>query len=383
MTRFAAVVLAAITLVVGGCKKQEEAPSPIKGIVDQFEATRKVGMNEYGLSTVQSDRQKIGNIDCLVFNEAAKKPIPTTLGGLSAFADSLYLRVEIGCAPTQEGLVQYETARRLLNQMWTAQISALPYTSQSLLKSSPLGNLVSKRIETVTSEHTVCLSLEGLRAQQEKNSLDLLQIQQNCDRHTEARTTEAQCFNALSTVTAHAYAQGPRDTLAWAAELASRWRATFNVCTPTAAQEYMQFHSTVPRELFNGVGYRFAIPIDPVLQCSIQTIVTKRSNRTPYSPPREWAECGAKVTPYGNLYLNDQPPESFTVPILTDRDKRHWMYDPSLASINPQVWNFGECEKSTIAAMRQQGLNITSPDSIKRYCVVALRKAQRMKQKNL
>lgn len=360
------------TLLLGSlvaCKQAPQTPSPIQGIVKQFESDRKVGIEQYGLRTITSMEQNIGGVDCLVFNEAAKSPIPTSLGGLSAIADAMYYRMAVGCAPTQQALTDYETTRRLLNTAWNTQLQNLPYTSQMLLKESPLGKMVADRVSEVVTEQTVCLSLTGVQAQQAKDTKNLRQAYGRCSKSVAGRNTQMQCSNAQVVSATHAGAQGVRDESAWMSELASRWRLAFNVCAADSLNTYVAFHNTVPRDLFQGPAYRFSIPVDPVFQCEMQNVVNKRGRNWPARPDREWVECGRKLyEDFGAVYSADHPPEVFNKAILLGDDDKQWIYNPKNAARNPQQWNFGVCEKELAATMAGKGLNIPSPRALKIYC---------------
>lgn len=363
------VVGSLMLLGLVACKKPEQAPSPIRDIVKQFETDRRAGINAYGLSTITSSNQSISGVDCLVFNEAAKGTLPTTLGGVSALSDAMYYRVALGCEKAQQSLTDYETTRRYLNTLWEKQLKDLPYTSQMLLKDSPLGKLVAKRISTVVTEQSVCISMIGQEVRQGRGGKTLQQIALNCSRTSAGSNVEKQCRNSQMVGLVHGGASGARDDAAWLSELASRWRSAFNVCSPTAVQEFVQFHNTVPRELFQGPAYRFSIPIDPVMQCSIQKVMEKRARNNSTNPGREWVDCGVKLyKDFGVAYVRDQAPNVFSEEALNGEDSTHWLYNPKTASANPKLWSFGECEKNLAAEMSRNGLNVLSPQTLKNHC---------------
>ena len=367
----------ALKTVVGGmmllglvaCKKPEAAPNPIRDIVKQFESDRRTGINQYGLSTITSSNQSIAGVDCLVFNEAARSTLPNTLGGMSAFSDAMYYRMALGCEKTQQALTDYETTRRVLNTLWANQLKNLPYTSQMLLKDSPLGRLVVGRIDNIVTEQSVCISVKGLEAHQGQSAKTLKQLAMTCAKTSAGRNVEMQCGNARMVALVHNGAVGARDESAWMSELASRWRTAFNVCTNTSVQEFVQFHNTVPRELFQGPAYRFSIPIDPVMQCSIQSVMDKRARKLPTKPDREMVDCSTKLyKEFGRAYIRDQAPGVFSKQTLDGMDKSQWIYNPKTASNNPQLWNFGQCERDLAAEMTRNGLNVLSPVALKNHC---------------
>ncbi len=366
---FKTVVGSLMLLGLVACKKQEQAPSPIRDIVKQFEVDRRAGINAYGLSTITSGNQSVAGVDCLVFNEAAKGTLPNTLGGMSALSDAMYYRMALGCEKTQQALTDYETTRRVLNTLWNNQLQNMPYTSQMLLKDSPLGKLVTTRIDTIVTEQSVCVSVKGLEAHQGQSSKTLRQIGVNCARTSAGYNVQSQCTNARMVALVHGGASGTRDNAAWMSELASRWRAAFNVCTNTSVQEFVQFHNTVPRELFKGPAYRFSIPVDPVMQCSIQQVMNKRARNFSTKPDREWVDCATKLyKDFGRAYITDQAPKIFSKQALDGVDSSQWIYNPEAASRNPQLWNFGECEKNLAAQMARNGLNVLSPQALKNHC---------------
>lgn len=376
---FKTLVASMMLVAVVGCKKSEPAaPNPIRDIVKQFEVDRRTGINQYGLSTITSSNQSVVGVDCLVFNEAARGALPTSLGQVSALSDAMYYRMALGCEKTQQALTDYETTRRVLDTLWKNQLKNLPYTSQMLLKESPLGNVVAKRIESIVTEQTVCISVEGIKAHQGQGSKTLRQIDGNCSKTYAGRNIQLQCQNAQMVALVQSGASGARDTSAWMSELASRWRAAFNVCKNTSVQEYVQFHNTVPRELFQGPAYRFSIPIDPVMQCSTQNIMNKGAKQTFSRPEHEWVSCANKLyKDFGQAYIRDQPPRVFNKAVLDGVDNTQWIYNPQDASSNPQLWNLGQCERNLAAKMAQNGLNVLSPQALKNQCTLIAREEAR------
>ena len=366
--------MALVVTAMVGCSKP--APkSPIADTVKAFENDRKVGLQEYGAKSVASSRQNISSTDCMVFEEAAKKPLPTTLGGLSAYTESMRVRVFAGCVKPEVGLTDYETARRALLNSWTQTRQNLPSTTDILLTSSNMGKLIEDITQEVVTEEMACQAQLGENKRDRESGASVNSVSKRCSRDSAASKPKKQCLNAWINSYAHQAARGPRDDLSTLSELVSRYHMVYLACSPAAAQEYVQFHSTVPPHLFQQQAYRLSIPIDPILQCQIQEIRNKMSRKAPYRAEREWVEC-AKRYQLNSMYTADQMPHLITEEMITGKDTS-WLFDPSKAQENPKLWDFNECEKQTISLMRSYGLNLTSPQALKRYCVDQSRKQKR------
>lgn len=365
------IFIGLMSLTLTACDTEERVKSPIADIVKDFEGKRKDAIQLYGLSTA-SIENSISGTDCLVFNEAVKKGIPQDLGTLSALADSTYYRFALGCGQPIQTLADYETVRRVLRIQWKAQIDNLPYTSQILLQESPMGRLIQNRIDEMVTEETVCIAEAGFASQGSKSSKNIATNISGCSRNKNGRDREMQCHNSLLVTSVLNGAQGTKDDFATLSELASRWRMAFNYCGPADLQTYVSFHSTVRPELFQGAAYRFAIPVDGVLQCSLTAMYNQeQKSRNPIiRPHREWIECGSKNYPtFGRIYSYEKIPEVFNKSVILGRDRNNFMFNPLEIAKNPQKWELKDCEKSVMAEMGQNRLNILSPQSLQRLCI--------------
>ena len=354
-----------LSLAMVGCQKP--APkSPIDDLVKQFETERKQGLSDYGVSTIQSSKQNISTVDCMVFEEAAKQPIPTSLGRLSSYVEAMKLRAMAGCNKPQETVTQYESSRRALKTLWLAQQENVPSTTEILLKQSQMGKLVANQSQNVTTEETACQANEGVIKRQKGSRASVDTLQRECQKTNAASKTSDQCYNAWVVAYAHQTATGQRDDLSQLSELVSRYHMAYLTCSPSALPEYVQYHNTVPRELFAGPAYRLSVPVDPILQCQIQEVKRRMDKNAPYHPDRQWMDCAGKYKLVA-MYTGETIPEVISTDMITGKDTK-WLFDPTKAKDDPKLWNFNQCEQEAIALVRSYGLNLNSPQAIKRYC---------------
>lgn len=365
------VFVCIMALSLAGCNTEERVKSPIADIVKDFELKRKNAMQIYGLSTASTETS-ISGTDCLVFNEAVKKGIPQDLGTLSALADSTYYRFALGCGQPVQTLADYETVRRVLRTQWKTQIDNLPYTSQILLQESPMGRLIQNRITEMVTEETVCIAEAGYASQGSKSSKNINKNISGCERNRSGRNREMQCHNSRVVASVLNGAQGSKDDFATLSELASRWRLAFNYCSPNDLQTYVSFHSTVRPDLFQAAAYRFTIPVDAVMQCSLTEMYNKeqKSKNPIIRPYREWLECGTKLYPnFGRIYSYEKIPDVFNKSIILGKDETNFMFNPMEIAKNPQKWELKDCERSVMNEMAQNRLNILTPYALQRLCI--------------
>lgn len=371
---FATKTIAVSALSVGllaGCQKP--APqNPIADTVKKFEEGRERASVQYGVRTVNHRDQNLTSVDCVVFNQAAQSPMPIDdVGAMTAYVDAMQLRIQSGCASLEQALPQYETSRRALISSWENTINQSPYNIQNMLRNSNMGRLIDSQIKNVSSEEKSCWGQVG-RAKREKGSASNIgTLTRTCAQKASWGRTEHQCTNAWNIITSHQYAQGNRDDWSYLSELVARYRWMYNSCSPSAAQEYVQFHSTVPQHLFQGPAYRFTISIDPVLRCQIQGVNDKKSRRVSYKAHTEYTQCAQKLGLRG-LYTGDMLPNLITAKELNDTNA--WLFNPLRSAENPQLWSFNDCEKNMISQLQTQGVNQVPPQILKNYCLRLQRK---------
>lgn len=351
-----------------GCAQQKNV-NPIQHELQTFDTEFKKYSITYGLKTIQSKKQNISNIDCLVFNETAKNSIPQNLGQLSAFTDSLYYRIFIGCVDPLNALTQYETARRVLKQQWDLTLQKMPYSSQSLFKQSPAGQKIEDQIKHVVTEQMVCYAQMGSQSKQSRSDKSIQKILNSCPSDKSITRIDQQCFYSSQNIFSLLNANQPMDDLAYISLYLSRYRQAFNVCGSNSSSLLWYTYQHTPPELFQQSLYRFSYPIDAVFQCSVDKITSFRSRQKTIVPKKAFVDCG-KTFNLSSLYSYDSLPDLFSEDHILEKDKKKWLYNPQKSSENPEIWSFGDCEKTLISTLKQNHLNIVSPVTLRQYCLM-------------
>ena len=362
--RLMSMVVVVAVLGLSACSSPKAPPpTPLDALVASFERDRSAAWTAYGLATIKDVNQAILATDCMVFEHAAKTQ-PTTLGAWAAWADSMYYRAILGCAEDVPSLVQAEEGRRGLRVVWEQEVAKLPYPLQAGARESRMGQLVASSVDRFITEETVCQTAKARDARFRRlGHASIRNIRTKCDS-SGVFDFKRSCTEAWSLVAAHQQARGARDDRSITAELLSRYRMAFFVCSPNAAAEYVQFHAQVPPRIFEGDAYRLRVAIDPILACSIQAISTKQQERRHYVPGQEYVNCAQKWG-YQGMYITDAIPNRFSRQVYDDGA---WLFNPTLAQTQSGKWTLGACETELIGTMAAQGLNAMSPEALVGHC---------------
>lgn len=373
MKRFLSSLM--VVMALSACQNDAPPPAPseIDTIVGAFESDRGQSNQQFGVSAVKNNQQNISSTDCMVFERAAMQPMPQTLGGLSSYQESMRLRLLLGCASdTAQALTQYESSRRALQQKWLQTTQPLLESTRTLLRQTPMGELIEAQIQDMSNEHLACLSNTALQSRKrDRYYMSLDQATRFCTPDVVGllySQTQPICERAWQVTASHQQAQGPRDEGSMMAELTARYHLMFLACTPQATQEYVAFHQTLPPSILEGWGYRFRIPVDPILQCSLQESLTQERRKARSSQPaRNYVDCGQKFE-LQRLYDNYQTPNIFTPEMLRGGLPYQWIFNPQRAQDDPKRWSLKECEKALIAQLHQRGINAVQPEALNDYC---------------
>jgi hypothetical protein len=360
-----------LALVLVACSKPQGHETATEKLKASFDQARGVALVNYGLKTVTS-KTNLTSLDCLVFNQAAASlsghaPAPTELGDWSALTAAMRVRMAAGCAEALPALADYETARRGLAATWAAALNALPGSSRIEAEQGAMGKFITSQLDDVVTERGVCLAQTGVRNRTRRTTASMENLLRNCNSRPLDSGWAAECTTAWTAVAALDSARGPRTANVWLSELVERYKMAVMACSPTAAQEYVQFHQATPPVLFQGPAFRLAIPIDTLTNCTLSAVAETKTN--PYrtvNPQASLNRC-AKDMGFLNVFNSDFIPRVVS-PSQLKATGDGWLFDPTQASLNPTLWTFNPCEVNLINRIRAAGINPASPKAIHRYC---------------
>lgn len=375
---FKILTSACLAFLLSACSGEKNYVDPIQQEIKSFDEGYKKGFIDFGLSTVAGQKNlNITNVDCLVFNETAKKPIPDNLGELTAFTQSLKLRYYTGCDISEKVLVDFESARRVLNERWNAKLDNIPYSSQITLKNHDFGKTVNSLINSVTTEQSVCIAHQSLRMRQSRISADIDKINKSCKFNATIKEEE-QCKNIDFLNFVHKNSIGIKDEFAWVSLVASNWKSIFLTCDNSNIQNYIKLHQQTPKEYFQKSLYRLSFPQEALMQCTNENIKKKKFKKLTYKSSREWGNCAKKLFPEYHLALSEDVPNIITPDIVVRGGPNDWLYDPTKASLYAEDWNFNTCEKEMIQDLFNKRVNIPSPEKLKYQCKVSSRRQNKV-----
>lgn len=325
---------------------------------------------DFGVIQLKGEQQNIAGIDCMVFNQTAKTPLPHTLGSATAHARSLYIRSIIGCSPsTVEGMTDYETSRRHLNTMWQGVLKSQAPTVKLALQQSNIGKMIETQVSMVANEQQACRTQKSIDVRALRHEYTLPAQMSECKvDHFGVGDQDFVCADAWNVTQAIVRAQGARDDLSYMAELGSRYHRMFLYCSPQDPAEYQAFHRTVPPHLFQAQAYRFRVPIDPIMACHIKETARRRQNKDAVLLSQNFLYC-ARDFNMGDLYVRSRAPYYLTPDMLGPVSKDPWMYNPLRMKDEPERWNLNDCQKQMINFLAQRGFNIPEPESLAYYCM--------------
>ena len=375
MKKSLGVLFLAIVLV--GCGQQDNSgerstPTALDAFTTSFAQDHQKASKDFGFVGI-TDETSITTTDCMVFDQASKQAIPTSLGRLAALQQSLEIRLLMGCSENVPlGLAQYETARRALRDLYANTLKDKTQSEKILIERSKEALFVQKQINNVANEVLACRANVALEKRKtSRGTLRLEKTASTCAPDTlGASDYEENCTRSWQNAQAQEIARGRRDELSFLSELISRYRMTLLSCYPTATQEYLAFHKTVPPQLFKEAAIRFAYPLDPVMRCAIQDTALTRSKGHKGTPTKDFYECAGKLGMEA-LYRHYMIPDMFNADMLQGKgDFGDWLINPKKMNLEPNRWQLNDCQKTLAAYLVQNGYNLVQPEALALYCRV-------------
>ena len=368
--RYLIISLSLVALFGCGKKNTDQAPPAVREFVQDFNKGRNTRLQDFGVSSVQTNEQNIKNTDCMVFDQAAKNPLPNNLGESSAYQESMRLRALLGCgANILEPLTKYESARRNTLRLWNGSLVDKVPSVQMVIKSTPAGKSVDAQTKDVLSEQLACRAEQAFEVRKNtKSTLTLERSLRRCPPDIFSSSNQEEvCRHSWYTAEGQKQAGGARDIPSYMSELGGRYHLMFMQCTPNASMDYAAFHKTVPREIFNGLAYRFRVPIDPIMACHTKEMSERRAKKTTPRAMHSYAACARKFN-LEYLVSHSKMPTMFTPAMLDGGEPYKWIYDPSRGVNEPLRWSFGVCEKTLIGYLQKYQFNIVEPEGLRNYC---------------
>jgi len=364
------VALGAALFIYGG-NKSKTKENPVVALIDTIREERNASRIEYGAAGFNGDSQtQISTINCHVFDKAARTEVKGGTGDWMAMTESAGLAVVFGCSKDDKGLIRYEEMRRGLAKSWASDIAKLPENVRIQAINSKAGQTIQKQINTMPSMDMVCRQRKAVEQRVKGSSTASFgSIQAACGTGGQNKHEDL-CNEAAYVIRAAAMAKGDKDKWSWIAELFARYHRMSNVCTPDDKQAYLAFHSTVPREIFKGYGYRLSIARDTVLECALDGTMKNIGGRINYKESihdyrSSMMNICSKNTSFPGVYGHDMQPERITRAAILEGP---WNYNPEEIDNNPDSWRAGECGTITAQAMVNSGANPANPEALRRYC---------------